>query len=153
MDFRNYDHPNTSAPTLHVLDEAGRIILELVKLTKTYSTPEPPLGYEVWAYTENEDCPLGNVTYHATEETGPDARPWCFEPYWHRYRGEADKPAPIWAATMPTALATAWASGIEALTLSQEFETEQDYWEHREHLLAQNKAWCKKNREVGNASN
>lgn len=27
------------------------------------------------------------------------------------------------------------------------------YWEHREHLLAQNKAWCKKNREVGNASN
>lgn len=109
MDF--YDHPNTCAPTLHAKDEAGRVILELVKLTKTYSTPEPPLGFEVWAYLENEDCPAGNVTYHATEEP----LPWAFEPYSHQ--GHSAK---FWFATMPLALAGPFASAQEEIIAEED---------------------------------
>lgn len=114
MDFRNFDHPNTNAPCLHVKDEKGRTILELVKLTKSFSSPEPELGFEVWGYVEDDE-PLGNVTYHATEEP----EPWRFEPYVPRRRSAAEHPPSTWAATMPAALAEPWAAALADINLEE----------------------------------
>lgn len=116
MNFRAYDHPN-AGPCLHVLDNTGRVVLELPQLTKDAFGPHPPLGYEVWSYAGDDDQ-LGTVTYHATEEQAVDSRPWCFQVYTDRYRLPRVEGAKSWHATMPDAIADAWTRGLELLDAS-----------------------------------